>query len=144
MVYSDDYTGRIPDDVRPETRDYYTYCMSHRDYGIDIYELNEHTFVSDLDRNEFQVETKPSCNFSRRVNDTDIRGVVIQKVCNGKGVGLGVEISSELSLLHNREGIVLGGEFAGYDITHRSDGKGGCGVSVVAPVFQFHIVNSFD
>ena len=77
MVYSDDYTGRIPDDVRPETRDYYTYCMSHRDYGIDIYELNEHTFVSDLDRNEFQVETKPSCNFSRRVNDTDIRGVVI-------------------------------------------------------------------
>ena len=77
IVYSDEPPGRIPDEVRPETKDYYTYCMSHRDYGIDIYELNEHTFVSDLDGNEFQVEVKPSCNFSRRLNDTDIRGVII-------------------------------------------------------------------
>ena len=77
IVYSNDYTERIPDDVRPKTRDYYTYCMSHRDYGIDIYELNENIFVSDLDENEFLVEVKPSCNFSRRLNDTDIRGVVI-------------------------------------------------------------------
>ncbi len=76
-VYSHNLTGRIPDDVRPETRDYYTYCTSHRDYGINIYELNEHTFVSDLDENKFQVEVKPSCNFSRRINDSDIRGVVI-------------------------------------------------------------------
>ncbi len=77
IVHSDDYTERIADDLRPGTRDYYTYCMSHRDYGIDIYELNENTFVSDLDGNEFQVDVKPSCNFSRRLNDTDIRGVVI-------------------------------------------------------------------
>ena len=74
MVCSDDHTGRIPDDVRLETRDYYTYCISHREYGIDIYELNENTFVSDLDTNEFQVEVKPSCNFSRRLNDTDTSG----------------------------------------------------------------------
>ena len=77
IVHSDDNPGRIPDDVRPKTRDYYTYCMSHRDYGIDIYELNGHAFISDLDVNEFQVEVKPSCNFSRRLNDKDIRGVVI-------------------------------------------------------------------
>ena len=77
MVYSDDRTAGIPAGIRPETGDYYTYCMSHRDYGIDIYELNEHTFVSDLDVNEFQVEVKPSCNFSRRINNSDIRGVVI-------------------------------------------------------------------
>ena len=77
IVYSENHTERIPDDARPETKDYYAYCMSHRDYGIDIYELNEHTFVSDLDENEFQVEVKPSCNFSRRLNDTDIHGVVI-------------------------------------------------------------------
>ena len=77
IVCSEDKPERIPDDVRPKTRDYYTYCMSHRDYGIDIYELNEHAFISDLDVNEFQVEVKPSCNFSRRLNDKDIRGVVI-------------------------------------------------------------------
>ena len=77
IVYSYEHSERIPDDVRPKTKDYYTYCMSHRDYGIDIYELNEHSFVSDLDINEFQVEVKPSCNFSRRLNDTDIRGVII-------------------------------------------------------------------
>ena len=77
IVCSEDHTARIPDDARPETRDYYTYCMSHRDYGIDIYELNEQAFISDLDVNEFQIEVKPSCNFSRRINDTDIRGVVI-------------------------------------------------------------------
>ncbi|MBQ6342580.1 MAG: N-acetylmuramoyl-L-alanine amidase [Anaerolineaceae bacterium] len=77
IVYSYEHPERIPDDVRPKTKDYYTYCMSHRDYGIDIYELNEHIFVSDLDENEYQVEVKPSCNFSRRLNDTDIRGVVI-------------------------------------------------------------------
>ena len=77
IVCSENHTERIPDDARPETINYYTYCMSHRDYGIDIYELNEHTFISDLDGNEFQFEVKPSCNFSRRLNDTDIRGVVI-------------------------------------------------------------------
>ena len=77
IVCSENHTERIPDDARPETKDYYTYCMSHRDYGINIYELNEHTFVSDLDEKEFHVEVKPSCNFSRRLNDTDIRGVVI-------------------------------------------------------------------
>ena len=77
IVYSDEQTVIIPDDFRPKTEDYYTYCMSHRDYGIDIFELNEHTFVSDLDEKEFQVEIKPSCNFSRRINDSDIRGVVI-------------------------------------------------------------------
>ena len=77
IVCSENHTERIPDDARPETKDYYTYCMSHRDYGIDIFELNEHIFVSDLDENEFQVEVKPSCNFSRRLNDTDIRGIVI-------------------------------------------------------------------
>ncbi|MBQ4514525.1 MAG: hypothetical protein II969_16150 [Anaerolineaceae bacterium] len=56
IVCSEDHLKRIPDDARPKTKDYYTYCMSHRDYGIDEYELNEHTFISDLDGNEWDAE----------------------------------------------------------------------------------------
>ena len=33
---ADSQFNRIPDDRRLSTKDYYTYCMSHRDYQIDV------------------------------------------------------------------------------------------------------------
>lgn len=68
----------ISDDKRPNTKAWYTYCMSHRDYGIDVYELNARAFVSDLEGDDrFHVSVKPSCNFSRRLDEKNIKGIVI-------------------------------------------------------------------
>ena len=76
----------IPDDRRPKTKDYYSYCMSHRDYEIDVSVLDRLSFVSDLEPDEFSVEVRPSCNFSRRINENDIRGIVIHYT-NGSAEG---------------------------------------------------------
>ena len=73
-------------DRRTKNRDYFDYCMSHRDYGINIFELEEHAFVSDLNTDEFHVDVKPSCNFSIRLDENDIRGIVIHYT-NGSAEG---------------------------------------------------------
>ena len=68
----------ISDDKRPETKDWYSYCMSHRDYEINIFDLNSSAFKSDIaDDERFDVIVKPSCNFSRRIDESDIKGIVI-------------------------------------------------------------------
>ena len=85
-VLADLPADRIPDDRRPATKDFYTYCMSHRDYQIDIYELNSHSFTSDLEGTGIPVKVVPSCNFSRRLNEKDIRGIVIHYT-NGSSQG---------------------------------------------------------
>ena len=85
-VFSDAPAGRIPDDRRPETKDYYVYCMAHREYQIDVPELNANAFVSDLEGSGLSVEVIPSCNFSRRINENDIRGIVIHYT-NGSAEG---------------------------------------------------------
>ena len=85
-VTADSRISRIPDDRRFSTKDYYTYCMSHRDYQIDIPELNANSFVSDLEESNLRYEVKPSCNFSRRLDENDIRGIVIHYT-NGSSEG---------------------------------------------------------
>ena len=83
---ADSRISRIPDDRRLSTKDYYTYCMSHRDYLIDISELNENSFISDLEGSGLTYEVRPSCNFSRRLDESDIRGIVIHYT-NGSSQG---------------------------------------------------------
>ncbi len=85
-VLADTQSGWIPDDRRPATRDYYVYCMSHREYRIDIAELNANAFVSDLEGGGLSAEVIPSCNFSKRINEEDIRGIVIHYT-NGSAEG---------------------------------------------------------
>ncbi len=85
-VTADSRISRIPDDRRCSTKDYYTYCMSHRDYQIDIPELNANSFVSDLEGSNLRYEVRPSCNFSRRLDENDIRGIVIHYT-NGSSEG---------------------------------------------------------
>ena len=85
-VSADVQTGRIPDDRRLATKDYYAYCMAHRDYQIDISELNANAFVSDLESSGMSVVVVPSCNFSKRINEKDIRGIVIHYT-NGAAEG---------------------------------------------------------
>ena len=68
----------VSDNYRPKTKNWFTYCMTHRDYGLNIYDLNEAAFVSDLDDDDrFDVTVKPSCNFSRRIDEKNIIGIVI-------------------------------------------------------------------
>ena len=68
----------VADNYRAETKDWFTYCMSHRDYEIDIYALNSVPFVSDLAGDDrFDVTVKPSCNFSRRSDEKNIKGIVV-------------------------------------------------------------------
>ena len=83
---ADSQFNRIPDDRRLSTKDYYTYCMSHRDYQIDVSELNANSFVSDLEGSDMPYEVRPSCNFSRRLDESDIRGIVIHYT-NGSSEG---------------------------------------------------------
>lgn len=85
-VTADSRISRIPDDRRLSTKDYYTYCMSHRDYQIDVPELNANSFVSDLEGSGLPYEVRPSCNFSRRLDESDIRGIVIHYT-NGSSEG---------------------------------------------------------
>lgn len=85
-VYAEAAASRIPDDRRSATKDYYNYCMSHREYQIDISELNANAFVSDLEGSGLSVEVIPSCNFSKRINENDIRGIVIHYT-NGSAEG---------------------------------------------------------
>jgi hypothetical protein len=75
-VYAED--EYISDNYRPKTKNWFTYCMTNRDYGLDLYKLNASAFVSDLaDDERFEVTVKPSCNFSRRINEKNIIGIVI-------------------------------------------------------------------
>ncbi len=77
----------VADNFRPKTKDWFNYCMSHRDYEIDIYELDAAAFVSDLDGDSrFDVKVKPSCNFSRRMDEKNIKGIVIHYT-NGDSEG---------------------------------------------------------
>ncbi|MBQ6520253.1 MAG: N-acetylmuramoyl-L-alanine amidase [Anaerolineaceae bacterium] len=68
----------ISDEKRPETGAWYRFCMSQRDYGLEQLDFENVTFKSDLDGDErFDLSVRPSCNFSRRVGEEGIRGIVI-------------------------------------------------------------------
>lgn len=68
----------LSDNKRENTKDWFNYCMSHRDYEINVYDLNENRFVSDIPADyPLNVTVYPSCNFSKRIHEGDIRGIVI-------------------------------------------------------------------
>lgn len=69
-----------------DSSDYYSYCLSHREYPVDPLELEAHPFVSDLAGGGLAAEVRPSCNFSRRIDADDIRAIVIHYT-NGSAEG---------------------------------------------------------